>query len=701
MKTFKRIVFVLAAAALLIGCVPLGFAEDLTYGDWKYEIISGGVKITAYTGTKTKVVVPDIIDGKPVTAIAGGAFEESGKGITDLTISKYVEQMSTRLWFRDDFSHSQYSDFALKGMSSLKTLTFADGIQNVPAGAAFGRTSLAKVIIPDSAETIGDEAFRGCAGLTEVVLSPTSYLTGIGVQAFQNCKLLDGFVFPEELKTIGESAFEDAGLESVTFAEGLDSINAYAFKNTRLSSVKLPDSLTSIGCAAFSGTKIRELTVPKNVERMYSYSDIKTGASGTALAGMEHLRTLIFAEGMDKIPSKAASGMISLRKVVIPDSVTEIGSEAFMGCSALTRVVIPDSVTEIGSQAFMGCSALTQVEISPDSRLTIIHEQAFRGCTMLTSIDLPDNNLTTLEYFAFEGSGLTAITIPKTVTVMSTDGASWGASGPALYNMPKLETITFADGIKAIPDNTIGTSCAGLKKICVYDCIEDAGNIADTLKGLTNNPELIVDIRPCAENENDTGDPSGNVYNLGEETYGFENYLDTDSVGHCFGMAATSQGYYLDGIGELEMPDGLGSLYELKSEYDNESVKAEICRYQKIQGKYVNDAVIAGGHFINDFDRTGAMDEWNSVLEAVRDKKYDGSGKLMVGIWSEKDGGHMVSFLYYKEVKGEERIYVYDSNYPDTETYLYAADGKIRQAPYTGFGTPIDCIQLIDVQKYF
>nr|MCR5781545.1 hypothetical protein [Clostridia bacterium] len=46
-------------------------------------------------------------------------------------------------------------------------------------------------------------------------------------------------------------------------------------------------------------------------------------------------------------------------------------------------------------------------------------------------------------------------------------------------------------------------------------------------------------------------------------------------------------------------------------------------------------------------------------------------------------------------------IYVYDSNYPDTETYLYAADGKIRQAPYTGFGTPIDCIQLIDVQKYF
>lgn len=98
-------------------------------------------------------------------------------------------------------------------------------------------------------------------------------------------------------------------------------------------------------------------------------------------------------------------------KIVIPDGVKTISKNAFMLCK-ISEVVIPNSVEIIGDSAFGQCEYLKQVFFSPDSKLKEIKSDAFFGCKMLSEITLPDN-LSTMRYSVFRGSGLKHFTFPK------------------------------------------------------------------------------------------------------------------------------------------------------------------------------------------------------------------------------------------------------------------------------------------------
>jgi hypothetical protein len=74
-------------------------------------------------------------------------------------------------------------------------------------------------------------------------------------------------------------------------------------------------------------------------------------------------------------------------------------------------------VTNIGAGAFSG-SGLTAITI-PNS-VTCIGEGAFGGCGSLTSISIP-HSVTSIDRWAFEDCGLTSITIPYSVTSLGYD----------------------------------------------------------------------------------------------------------------------------------------------------------------------------------------------------------------------------------------------------------------------------------------
>ena len=57
--------------ALQAGVPAGGNASDFTY-----EVIDGGIRLTGWTGTGKSLTVPQTVDGKPVTAIADGAFRD-------------------------------------------------------------------------------------------------------------------------------------------------------------------------------------------------------------------------------------------------------------------------------------------------------------------------------------------------------------------------------------------------------------------------------------------------------------------------------------------------------------------------------------------------------------------------------------------------------------------------------------------------
>lgn len=190
------------------------------------------------------------------------------------------------------------------------------------------------------------------------------------------------------------------------------------------------------------------------------------------------------------------------------------------------------------------------------------------------------------------------------------------------------------------------------------------------------------------------------IYNLGEETYSFPNYGDYDSPGgHCFGMSVTSSAYYLK---ELDIASVGGNyeqdVYALNS---TTAVKSPICYYQDIQDSRRDRSMVAGGSYYKN-GRSNISSDWTEVVNYVKNHNYDNIGTLQIGFRKDGEGGHAINFLYYAEVDGQPRIYAYDNNYPNVETYFYMdSNGNVKQAPRSTFSGAIDCIALRSVPKYF
>ena len=124
--------------------------------------------------------------------------------------------------------------------------------------------------------SIGESAFLGCRGMTELTL-PNS-VTSIGDFAFSLCSGLTELTLPNSLTEIGKSAFRGcSGLEKITVDRGnkrydswgnCNSIIDTEF-NTLIVGCKnsvIPNSVTSIGYYAFYGCSgLTELTLPDSV----------------------------------------------------------------------------------------------------------------------------------------------------------------------------------------------------------------------------------------------------------------------------------------------------------------------------------------------------------------------------------------------------------------------------------------------------
>ena len=130
--------------------------EELAEGT-NYKVEGGNVVITSFPETADGVVtLPESIGGKPVIAIADGAFD---------------------------------------GASWLKELdcSAATSLKSIGSAAFRYCTSLRKVTLPPNLTTVGANAFDMCGSLTDLVLPDT--LATVGSNAFVRCYSLANVVF--------------------------------------------------------------------------------------------------------------------------------------------------------------------------------------------------------------------------------------------------------------------------------------------------------------------------------------------------------------------------------------------------------------------------------------------------------------------------------------------------------------------------
>ena len=369
-----------------------------------------------------------------------------------------------------------------------------------------------------------------------------------------------------------------------------------------------------------------------------------------------------------------------LKNVNIPKDISTIGDTAFFQCESMESIVLPEGLRSIGSSAFNGCKSLKSISI-PKS-LQTVDEFAFANCSSLTSIVLPNDIEELLQFTFSKCSSLNDFVIPYCVKKIESRVFS---------DCTCLREIRIPKNVKKIGDGAF-YFCSRLTDVYYEGTEEEWKSIS-----IGNNNGSLTKATIHFEADPSIWFPQGEgIYNLGEETYSFENYGDGHSEGgHCFGMSMTSSGYYNNYLNMSIIGDSR-TLYDYD---DNGTVRAPICHYQDIQGSFAEGAVVAGGSRY--FGSDDIDSDWDDALNYVRDHDYDDKGNLVITFFIS-DGGHAVNFLRYEEVDGEERIYAYDNNFPETETYFYKdADGWVLQTPEATFRERIRSFSLLDVRNYF
>ncbi len=395
-----------------------------------------------YTGDGSEPAV--IRDG--TVSIGPGAFEDSS--VESVTIPGSVKTIGNA---------------AFGWCESLSSINIPNSVKTIGRGAFERCESLPNITIPYSVTEIGENAFRCCTSLTSIYVSANNknYSSNGGVLFDKDKTVLlqypigktaSSYTIPKTVTEIAKSAFEKCeSIETVTAYEGLTTIGVSAFDCCySLASFNIPSTVTTIDEDAFSECEsLTGVVLPDGL------TTLGPGAFGACMS----LTEIEIPDGITEINDAAFWYCWSLTSVKLPSKLRRIGSQAFQGCS-FTYISIPSTVTIIEDRAFKECGSLKNIftsccpkevgydafdgtpwltnsntgiinlgllaytcyrNYSANCIVTLwpatmrVNDRAFENQKRVVGINLSES-LRNIGSYAFIGTGLSALTIPYTVT---------------------------------------------------------------------------------------------------------------------------------------------------------------------------------------------------------------------------------------------------------------------------------------------
>ena len=311
-------------------------------------------------------------------------------------------------------------------------------------------TNVVKVNIPASITSLGDSIFRGDTALTTV-------------------EWASDFKAPKITDTDSKDNIYRGNYVPTSMFDGCTSLG----KDKELSTW-LPASFNGVGCAAFRGTQFTvDFDNWSNLNYIGAYgfagmpnldfftlsNEITLGLRGGASNAFNSsgLRSLTVADGIAAIPSGLCNGCEQLSSVALADSVTTIAMNAFFNTKALEKIDLKNIQT-INSYAFWG-SGLTDL-VLPKS-VKKVESRAFEACTSLTKVTINAAELTLENKNTFAGcSALSTVVTSATSTINELNNGAFGPDttyGSKDYKQAPVESIEIYGTVKTLNFSTLSS----------------------------------------------------------------------------------------------------------------------------------------------------------------------------------------------------------------------------------------------------
>lgn len=430
-----------------------------------------------------------------------------GEGVTGLGDSALKDTRLEEITIPSTFETgtAKNSPFTSGENSTLKKVTFADGIQVIPQYFLNNITTLTEIEIPASVQKIGDHAFADCSNLKTVIFidEAASKLTTIDTSAFEDCSLMKLSALPQSVTTINASAFKNCKKISLTdLPTGLITIGNAAFENCTMLWVGELPAITALGTAAFKNcVNLPFLSVDTSnlAEINATAFEGCTGLRSVQIDGGEKKQTTI-ADGafttcnslkwldIENVKSigKNAFAKLPFSGLEI-NNVDAIGESAFAGCDKLEKPVI-QNVKTIGASAFAGSGAQTDDNKVLLDSIQNVGSRAFEGC-QFTSADIRDlEKVTTytdpetkIEYSPFAKSSIKKVEF--------SDETKNTVCTKAFKNVTSLQSVElaycFTYGNISTIDASAFEGCVNLTDINLSDKLTTINGLAFYNTGLT------------------------------------------------------------------------------------------------------------------------------------------------------------------------------------------------------------------------
>lgn len=348
---------------------------------------------------------------------------------------------------------------------SLKSVAFSSGASSVAVSEnAFANcTGLESINLGSTIASVGRAAFFNCSGATSLALSTHAAFTVVDHFAFLGCvNLSNNLVIPSNVTQVNVQSFARCAKLVCTQLNGAGAGAAL-----------LPANFAKIGFGAFeSCTGLTGALNLNNVSVNGAYvSSVNfigslaffgchglNGALSLPInAGYVHVLPYAFASMAAPFavsPVTAAPNATAMQLQGSVDftnlSVATIGTSAFYKCASLSELKLSSKVSDVGVNAFRLCTGLSGALVLP-AFVKSVGESAFEGCSALSGLTIVSTTVSESAVTPWLSIGASAF---KNCALLTNSGSSAGIVIP--NTVASLGDSAFS-GCANMPSVTVGS----------------------------------------------------------------------------------------------------------------------------------------------------------------------------------------------------------------------------------------------------